>query len=144
METEIQRRQNEKNTSITSRKQEITAILRGDGSGTPNFVSITEHLSGHAQFTCSAQGSPCPQDDGSSSKLGGLVLTSHLASWALSLPSFCLEDGIIEVINDFYLIYVSDTFTAGGDFIYLFIYCPCGTAPPARKCSLNPTKKIPG
>lgn len=85
LETEIQRRQNGKNTSITSHKQEITAILTGDGRGTPNFVSITEHLSGHAQFTCSAQGSPCPQDDGSSSKLGGLVLSSHLASWALSV-----------------------------------------------------------
>lgn len=242
LETEIQRRQNEKNTSVASHKQEIAAILTGDGRGTPNFVSITEHLSGHAQLTCSAQGSLCPRDDGFSSKLCGLVLylqlqppqrakphnhtwclwsehccpgagwrsspkiphvvpqilaqwqmwehsltadglrshcpclytsacmplmvtntprtgcslyfkawprccsekpvlgsgTSHLASWALSLSSFCLEDG--NYVNDFYLIYVSDTLTAGGDFIYLFIVHVVQLHQQGNAASIQPRK----
>lgn len=64
--------------------------------------------------------------------------TSHLASWALSLSSFCLEDG--NYVNDFYLIYVSDTLTAGGDFIYLFIVHVVQLHQQGNAASIQPRK----
>lgn len=47
---EIQRRQNEKDASVTPYKEEITPILLRNRQELASTVSIKEHLTGHAQL----------------------------------------------------------------------------------------------